>query len=341
MGSGGRSGSVDSNPDSLAVAAERAMHDGSYEDALARFQSALDIDPKHTASLRGLVELSCKLDDPTTALHYHDALAESGNDTPGEYVSLSRALTRVGERRRGREIVATGLDRFPADGALHVEAARGDIASGQTRSAKAHLKTAMETGGSGGREAHAMLANMLFDGEEYDTALELLEGFERKYPGDFNVNMRAAYIHYSRESFESAEDCYRRAVDARPKSIDARVGLAKSQEKQGKADVAIRTYDKALKVKGLSRQSEPIVLAQCNLLNKRGKYPRSLELIERCEREFELTAGLYCARGVALAAEGVYDDALSAFQHATSDQQYGEFALAQIRRVEQLRVHSR
>jgi len=153
--------------------------------------------------------------------------------------------------------------------------------------------------------------------------------------------MQAAWIHFDRKRYDSAADCYRSAAQTRPKSVDARVGLAKAYERLGSTDSAIRAFDKAIKLHGLDRQIAPVVLAQANLLNKTGRHGRALALVESCQNAFRLTAGLECALGMALAGDGRYDDAIEAFAHATGDAQYMDFAYEQIRRIKQLRHQNR
>jgi tetratricopeptide (TPR) repeat protein len=149
--------------------------------------------------------------------------------------------------------------------------------------------------------------------------------------------MMLAYIHFKNGEYESALPCYRAAVDARPGSIDARVGLAQTLEKLDRIDTAIRIYDDAIEIRGTVREMEPVIVAQADLLNRRGKYARSLDLIERAERSFVLTPGLACAKGMALAGEGRYDEAIVSFARASTDARWGEFANQQIQKIKAVR----
>jgi tetratricopeptide (TPR) repeat protein len=179
-------------------------------------------------------------------------------------------------------------------------------------------------------------ADSLFDAGAYEAALPLLEAACEDDPGDYRLHMRVGWIHLDRDDYSEAVDAYRDAVDANPKSVDARVGLAKAYEGDGRIDSAIRAYEKAISVHGLDATVAPLVLAQANLYNRKGRYDRAVELIESTRSAFELTAGLNCAYGMALAGEGRYDDAVAAFTAATGDARYADFAWAQIRRIRSL-----
>jgi len=170
-----------------------------------------------------------------------------------------------------------------------------------------------------------------------DEAATVFSAYLEQEPGDFDSNMQLGYIYSTRGNFDAALPCYRAAVDANPKSIDARVNLGRTLEQIGRLDSAIRVYDKALDMRGLTREMEPVILAQANLLNKRGKYSRTIELVEGASANFPETAGLACARGMALAGEGRYQDAVAAFTSATGDPKWSEFANSQIRRIQSLR----
>jgi tetratricopeptide (TPR) repeat protein len=177
----------------------------------------------------------------------------------------------------------------------------------------------------------------LFDQGQYDEAAKALESYDRRYPGEFEVNMELGYIYVQNGDHGAALPRYRIAVDANPKSVDARVALAKTLESLGRVDNAIRVYESAIELRGLTREMEPIIIAQANLLNQRGKYSRTLELIERAGDAFPETVGLSCARGMALAGEGRYDEAIAAFTRASGDPDWNDFANSQIRRIENLR----
>lgn len=184
------------------------------------------------------------------------------------------------------------------------------------------------------RRAHA---DSLFDAGAYEDALPALEDSRSDYPDDYRLHMRIGWIYLDRGDYDDAVDAYRDAVDANPKSVDARVGLARAYEKEGRVDAAIRAYDRAISVHGLDADVAPLVLAQANLYNRKGRYDLAVELIESTQSSFALTAGLQCAYGMALAGEGRYDDAITAFNAATGDAQYADFAHAQIRRIQALR----
>jgi tetratricopeptide (TPR) repeat protein len=323
--------------DSLAAAGLEASSTGDYASAKSMFDAALDIDPTHLPALRGLAGLAEDTNDPVSAVYYYETLVECEDSGAEDQAGLAKALARAGRVKEAEERLETATNLYPNDAGLQASLGLLLIKQNRTKEAIPCLEKAVALGGPASREAHRALGRALFDRERYDDAVEMLETYDKLYPGDFDVNMELAFIYYDRGDNDDALPHYRAAVDVRPKSVDARVGLAKTLERLGRVDSAIRAYEKALETRGFTPEMEPVIIAQTNLLNKRGKYTRSLDLIERAGASFPETAGLACARGMALAGEGRYDEAVAAFSRASGDPKWSDYANEQIRRIEKLR----
>jgi tetratricopeptide (TPR) repeat protein len=325
-------------PDSLSRLGTTALEARDYQGALEYFRDALEADPHDSASLRGLVALSLATGDATSAVAYGETNAESGDDVrPQDYVDLVRALRDAGQSQGARVRLEQGVDRFPESAVLQGELGLV-LLDDHPAEAEPHLKKALAVGPSG--ETRVVLkkwAEHLFSAGDYRAARPLLEKYDRRYPGDFDVNMSLAFIYGEDGSPKRALPHYRASVSARPKSVDARVSLARTLEKVGRTDSAIREYEKAIAVSGMSPQIEPVLIAQANLLNKKGEYARVLDLIDKAGAAFPQTPGLSCARGMALGGQGRYDEAIRAFSAAMSDRKWGPFAAAQIDRIRSLR----
>jgi tetratricopeptide (TPR) repeat protein len=335
-GDSGKSVTSLADADSLASAADAATARGDYAGAKSLYDTALEIDPGSAVALRGLASLYDATNDPASSLHYLERLNESPASDASDRVDLANALVRAG---RGGEAVSLLESSLQASGSGDEILLRNLglilLARGRDAEAITYLERAVEVAPH--PESRSALANALFDAERYDEAASVLEAFLEQEPDDFDANMQLGYIFSTRGDFEAALPRYRAAVDANPNSIDARVSLGRTLEQVGRIDSAIRVYDTALEMRGLEREMEPVILAQANLLNKRGKYSRTIELVEAASAVFPETPGLACARGMALAGEGRYDDAVAAFARATGDPKWSEFANAQIRRIQSLR----
>lgn len=323
------------DPDSLTTAGRKAAAEGDYALAKEMFDAALEVDAGHADSYRGLARISLATGDPVSALHYYEILVEQPDALASDYIGLARTLAQAGRSDEALLLLTEATAAHPDDADLSSELALQLLEQGQTERALRQLRIAVDLGA--GKAAHKTLARELFELGRYDAVEEILLSYNNRYPGDFETNMKLAYIYFSRGEHRNALPYYRAAVDAKPASIDARVGLAQTLEQLGRIDNAIRVYDDALEIRGLTREMEPVILAQANLLITRGKYTRSLRLVEAATQSFPETPGLACALGMALAGEGRYDEALSAFSRATGDPKWSEFANVQIRRIQTLR----
>jgi len=335
-GDGGKTVSTAGDADSLAAAAAAASALGDYAGAKSLYDTALAIDSANVPALRGLASLYDATNDPASSLHYLERLNELPSSNATDRVALADALLRSGRGDEAVTLLESSLRAAgPDDEILLRNLGLMLLARGRNEEAITHLERAAAI--SPRSDTRRALADALFEAERYDEAATVFSAYLEQEPGDFDSNMQLGYIYSTRGNFDAALPCYRAAVDANPKSIDARVNLGRTLEQIGRLDSAIRVYDKALDMRGLTREMEPVILAQANLLNKRGKYSRTIELVEGASANFPETAGLACARGMALAGEGRYQDAVAAFTSATGDPKWSEFANSQIRRIQSLR----
>jgi tetratricopeptide (TPR) repeat protein len=332
---GGAGSGLAADPDSLVTAGRTAAGSGDYARAKEMFDAALMVDPHNVEARRGLAEMSVEMGDPVSAVYYYERLLELSGDHTRDYIELARVLEKSGRGDGALVLLTEATAAHPNQAQLHRELGYVLLERGETDKALQQLRLAVDMGA--GVTAHRKLADTLFQLERYQDAAAVLESYNERYPGDFDVNMKLAYIYFDRGNHESALPFYRAAVDADPKSVDARVGLAKTLEALDRTDNAIRIYDGILEMRGLTREMEPIIISQANLLNKRGKYARALDLVENAADQFPETPGLSCARGMALAGEGRYEEAAAAFSLATGDPRWSEFANAQIRRIQSIR----
>jgi tetratricopeptide (TPR) repeat protein len=325
------------DPDSLVSLGRLAAASDDFTKAKSMYDAALDIDPDCAPALRGLADLALETGDPTSAVFYFETLTTSASATPEDFGGLAGALVGAGRVDEAIERLGATARRFPNEATIQSQYGLLLLDNGRTEEAVRQLERAVELGGTSTRAAHRALGRTLFDMERYREAASALESYDRRYPGDFEINMELAFIHFDNGAFDDALPRYRAAVDAKPTSVDARVGLATTLEKLGRTTSAIRAYDKAIEIRGFTAEMERVIIAQANLLNQTGKYERTLDLVARAGAAFPETPGLACARGMALAGEGRYDEAVNAFARATGDTIWSEFANEQIRRIQSLR----
>ena len=324
-----------SDPDSLSRSGDALIAQQEYSAALVQYRAALNTNPNHAPALRGLASILYLSGDAVGAARQLATLVLLPNAAPLDFTRYAEVQSNLGDQDGRLSALLAGAERFPASAPIHgalaeLYALRGDVGRAAT-----HVQAALAGGESDASIKRALetLCDYYFEREEYDQARTLLEQYDENFPGHFDTPMRLAFIHFSNESFRTALSYYRSASSAKPLSVDARVAAAKCLDKLGREGAAIEAYRKALQVHGMSRKAEPIILAQANRRTREGDYDRALELVERAQRAFPLTPGLSCAHGLALDGLGEYALAIKAFQAATGDPQWSEFANAQIRRL--------
>lgn len=81
---------------------------------------------------------------------------------------------------------------------------------------------------------------------EYEKAIELLEGvYDQK---SYECNLRLGWLYYSARQYEESSKYYQKAIDARPMSIEARLGFVLPEAALSKWDSVLEKYEEILKM---------------------------------------------------------------------------------------------
>ncbi len=326
---------ADSHPDSLAQHAEAALAAGDHPGALALYEKALTADTDHQTSLLGLARLHERTNDPASARLYYRRLVDGPSPKPEYFISLARISMNLSDPAAAETALNTAAVRFPNLADIQYQLGCLHLTGSREAQARTHFEKALSIK-PGHIESLRKLSDIEFGHKNYAAALPLLERLRSAKPSDFRINFRIAFIYYQNENFSEALPYYRKAVSSRPSSVDARIGLAKTLEKLNRTDAAIRSYTRALDHLGAGRTDAPILMALANLLNKRGKFDKTIELITSRHSSSPENAGLACALGIALAGEGAYAEAIRTFELAVSNPQWSHFASTQINKIKKL-----
>jgi tetratricopeptide (TPR) repeat protein len=321
------------DPDSLVESGNRALNRLDPATAKSDFDAALSLAPDYAPALRGQANVAMYTKDRTTAIHYLERLTNLPDATVEDHILMAGTMAADGRKTDAIVYLEKTASLHPESAAPPTEAGLLLLETGDKDQAMAQFQRAVAIGGVSSKRAHRALGRMLFDMKSYDEATDVLVGYNDRFPGDFKVNMELGFIYFDSGRYKAALPCYRAAVESNPESIDARVGLARTLDQMGRIDSAIRIYDEAIEMRGIVREMEPVILAQADLLNQRGRYSHTLDLLEKARDVFPETPGLACARGMALAGEGRFDEAITTFGKATTDSQWRNFANEQIRRI--------
>jgi tetratricopeptide (TPR) repeat protein len=325
-------------PDSLAERAKAAIDSGRPAEAMALYGKALAVEPDHQTSLLGLAELHWRANDPISARYYYQRLAQGPSPKAEYFIELARISASQSKAAEAEKTLDTAAARFPDRADLRYELGCLHLAGGHEAQARNDFQKALAIEPGHGPSLRK-LSDIEFDRKNYAAALPLLERLQEAEPLDYRNNSRIAYIHFRNGDFSRALTAYRQAVSSRPASVDARIGLAVTLEKLGWTEAAVQSYTEALDHLEDGRDDVPIVLALANLLNIRGEFERTIELINQRHGSSPDDAGLACALGTALAGNGSYAEALRIFELALTDPQWSHFADTQISRIKKLRSY--
>ncbi len=136
------------------------------------------------------------------------------------------------------------------------------------------------------------------------------------------------------QQFDKSAEVYMALVADKPDNASYQYNLGASLKATKKYKEATPYLEKAIELKpdfALAYQE----LAGC--YNEQGRYGDAINMAKKGLEHTDKKAGLYVAWGEALEKVGSYDEAISVFQRATGDPQWGGYAKAKITRQENLK----
>ncbi|HET6339476.1 MAG TPA: tetratricopeptide repeat protein, partial [Polyangiales bacterium] len=74
----------------------------------------------------------------------------------------------------------------------------------------------------------------------FDTAVRTIQSTLRKYPNDYALTLKLAWVHFQGEHYADAEGSYRTAIDLSDGSLDARTGLGWALIQQDRCNEGIK-----------------------------------------------------------------------------------------------------
>jgi hypothetical protein len=74
----------------------------------------------------------------------------------------------------------------------------------------------------------------------FDTAVRTIQSTLRKYPNDYALTLKLAWVHFQGEHYADAEGSYRTAIDLSDGSLDARIGLGWALIQQDRCNEGIK-----------------------------------------------------------------------------------------------------
>ena len=91
--------------------------------------------------------------------------------------------------------------------------------------------------------------NASYDAEYFKNYEEAIKQMDKVYsPKSYEINFRLGWLHYQNANYTKSESYYTKSVQLKPKSIEAKLGLANAYGALGNIDQLIILYEDILKL---------------------------------------------------------------------------------------------
>ena len=200
---------------------------GQLEEAVRFYAAALALRPDDSAAAVYLGEVLLQLNRrPEARAHFRAALAVTPDDAAA-LNGLGEAARLDGRLEEAVQHFEAVLQRVPEAGRIHYSLAMAYRGLGRLDEARSHLQ---QVGVAGVRPADP-----------------LVDGLQRALRGE-RVHLIRGRLAYQAGQFDEAAGAFRRAVDAAPASVRARVNLGSSLAELGDRDGAIQQMRTAIDI---------------------------------------------------------------------------------------------
>jgi tetratricopeptide (TPR) repeat protein len=288
-----------------------------YSDALARFESALNLSKTDTALL---------LTGRVTG-----AEAELG---------IGQALLSLDKIRDGQNRLKVLADRFPNDSEIALWLGKAQQANRDLDSAKQQYRKAIELGPDR-FEGYLALAQLLFKEGKEEQASAILNDATRKVPESAEMRRMLGQSELARNHLDNAVHEFKRAIELDPEDWEARFGLGVAQRRLGNLEEARQIFQQVA-VRDPSHGG--LALEQGLIFEAQGKYKKAVETYQAALKTDPKNIDLLLRLGAAQVEAGAIADAQHTLEKviavvpnsAEAEHFMGRIALAQGRAPEAL-----
>lgn len=283
--------------------------DGKPAGALQRYEAFLAKNPANIEAMIALAELTSAQGKTAEATKWLEKANATNPALPGPGLRLAQQYLTVGEPRKALTLIRAMQVADSANPALldmlgRVQLANGDkaaaleayhrLAAIQPRSA------AMSTRLSGAYEELG----------QSDLAADTLRKAQADHPNDITLVLARAAVETRRRNYDQAVLFAREVQERAGSTIAGLIVEAEIREVQGKPDLAIPLYQKAV---GLNPNGTPIRIKLGNAHRQAGRLDEAVRLVRqwRTERPNDLALGVYL--GELYVAQKQYPAAIDTF----------------------------
>lgn len=328
------------NASFLFLAGSIEYERGAYLQAIAHLGKALQTSATPAAVRVLLARAQLRAGDARKALSYVQPLLEADIAAPAEVYSVAADChLQLGNGEAAKKMYAEAVKRQPGDARGRTALALSMLGEGRTDQAMAELKSVAASSTS--NEAEIVLIMAHIRGNRFADAQAVIDGLERKQPGEPVAPYFQARIAQMQGQREKAREFYERAlarratydaavaalaamdledgkpgqvvaryekyVTAAPKSVEARLGLIAARARVGVKNEDVRAQ-LAEAVKMFPESNLPRLMLIGNLLDH-GDAKAALQIAAEGVARFPDDAGALQAQGLAEFAAGNHHQA--------------------------------
>ena len=223
------------NPEAIEAVGRALLNLGRLEEAEASFLDALEIDPEWVAPRMGLALVALGRDEPFKIVHHLERAIEADPGYPEAYVELGRYYGYMGEPALAKATFERWTGRHPEDADMLINAGLTLFDAADFAEAYAFFEKAVEAATEPEQRSGALTfrANALDMLGRYDEAVAAYEEVIAETPEWWEAHANLGICHARNGQMERAEAAFRRGLEDCPGSPEIRDELAAHLLSQG------------------------------------------------------------------------------------------------------------
>ena len=223
------------NPEAIEAVGRALLNLGRLEEAEASFLDALEIDPEWVAPRMGLALVALGRDEPFKIVHHLERAIEADPGYPESYVELGRYYGYMGEPALAKATFERWTVRHPEDADMLINAGLTLFDAADFAEAYAFFEKAVEAATEADQRSGALTfrANALDMLGRYEEAVAAYEEVIAETPEWWEAHANLGICHARNGHMERAEAAFRRGLEDCPGSPEIRDELAAHLLAQG------------------------------------------------------------------------------------------------------------
>jgi tetratricopeptide (TPR) repeat protein len=308
--------SVSERAEACVVAGQIELLRDRVTAAQARFQRALELDPRSAAALVGIGQILLRQDNPADAVaRFRNALsAERGN--LDATIGVAEASLALGQAGDARQVIEPAVRATPGDGRLHYWLGRSLAATSDQRTlAQQSFREAIRLQPTS-LDAYVALAEMLLSMQRNDQADQVLMEARARVPESSAIHRALAHSRLVRGDLAGAEGDLRLALQRDPQDIRAHLALGDVLRRMQRLDDARRALDA---VTELDPAFPGLAMARGQLAEARGELPQALQTFREALARDPTNVDLIVRVATTLVSLGNFNDADQMLRSVVAD----------------------